>query len=36
MSKNTMPETFDENISNTKEDILMNESDILRGLIGGP
>ncbi len=33
MSKNTMPETFDENISNTKEDILMNESDILRGLI---
>ena len=33
MSKNTMPETFDENIGNTKEDILMNESDILRGLI---
>ena len=33
MSKNTMPETFDENISNTKVDILMNESDILRGLI---
>jgi len=28
-----MPETFDENIGNTKEDILMNESDILRGLI---
>ena len=33
MSKNTMPETFEENIGNTKEDILMNESDILRGLI---
>ena len=37
MSKNTMPEVYDENIGAakelTREEILMSESDILRGLI---
>ncbi len=33
-AKNTMPEMFDETAEeNTREDILMNENDILRGLI---
>ncbi len=37
MAKNTMPEEYDENPAgvetSTQEEILMNESDILRGLI---